>query len=246
MSKNFGILSAIDEERKPSSNGVNGSHEQRKATPVRDARPFMANEEETKLVQRLFLLSDPGAFRTVVFCGVEQDDGASAICANTGKILAAKVEKPVCIVDASLVTGDLHKLFGVSNDKGLTESLLHFDSVRNYVQQVGNNLWLMPCRQGSAGSQVSIANDRLSQRIRELRTEFEYVLIQAPAVNASGDAAQLGRLADGVVLIVRANTTRKETAVKAKESLQYANVTLLGAVLNKRTFPIPKALYRVL
>jgi Mrp family chromosome partitioning ATPase len=243
MSKTFGVLSAIDEEPKPFSNRVSSSHEQRSAY---DRGPFVANEEEIKLVQRLFLLSEPGAFRTVVFCGVDQEDGTSSVCANAGKILAAKTEKSVCIVDTNLLTAELHKLFGVSNDKGIAESLLHFDPVRNYVQQVGPNLWLMPCRQRSAGSQVSIANDRLGQRLRELRTEFEYVLINAPAASASGDAAQIGRLADGVVLVVRANTTRKETALKAKESLQYANVTLLGAVLNKRKFPIPQALYRVL
>jgi Mrp family chromosome partitioning ATPase len=43
---------------------------------------------------------------------------------------------------------------------------------------------------------------------------------------------------------VQANSTRRETARKAKESLESAKVKLLGAVLNKRTFPIPEALYR--
>jgi polysaccharide biosynthesis transport protein len=246
MSNNGGVFRAVVEEREPLPNRPNELCERKNGKHAHDERPLIARDEEIKLVQRLFLLSEP-AFRTVVFCGVGPEDGADVICANTGKILAAKIEKPVCIVDADPCAGGLHKYFGVSNDKGLTESLLNVDSVRNYVQRLAiPNLWLMPCRQGLAGSHTSLPPDRLSLRLRELRTEFEYLLIHAPAASVSSDAVQLGRLADGVVLVVRANSTHRETARKAKESLQCGNVTLLGAVLNKRTFPIPYALYRIL
>jgi Mrp family chromosome partitioning ATPase len=47
-----------------------------------------------------------------------------------------------------------------------------------------------------------------------------------------------------VVVVVGAHSTRRETARKAKESLDAAHVHLLGTVLNNRTFPIPEALYR--
>jgi Mrp family chromosome partitioning ATPase len=47
-------------------------------------------------------------------------------------------------------------------------------------------------------------------------------------------------------LVIEANSTRRETTRKAKESLEAANVRLLGAVLNKRTFPIPEVFYRKL
>jgi Mrp family chromosome partitioning ATPase len=47
-----------------------------------------------------------------------------------------------------------------------------------------------------------------------------------------------------LVLVVQANATRRDAARKAKESLQAANVRLLGAVLDNRTFPIPDAIYQ--
>jgi Mrp family chromosome partitioning ATPase len=52
-----------------------------------------------------------------------------------------------------------------------------------------------------------------------------------------------GRLADGVVLVIEAHATRREAARKAKETIEASNIKLLGAVFNKRTFPIPEALY---
>jgi Mrp family chromosome partitioning ATPase len=50
-------------------------------------------------------------------------------------------------------------------------------------------------------------------------------------------------MADGAVLVLEAHTTRRESARKAKECLEGANVKLLGAVLNKRTYPLPEVLY---
>ena len=87
---------------------------------------------------------------------------------------------------------------------------------------------------------------RLRSRMAELREEFDYVLIDAPPVCSYADAVLLGQLADGVILVVEANSTRRDTARMAKETIEGAKVRLLGAVLNNRTFPIPEALYRKL
>jgi Mrp family chromosome partitioning ATPase len=46
--------------------------------------------------------------------------------------------------------------------------------------------------------------------------------------------------------VVQANSTHREVARKAKESLDSAKVRILGAVLNERTFPVPESLYRKL
>jgi Mrp family chromosome partitioning ATPase len=54
----------------------------------------------------------------------------------------------------------------------------------------------------------------------------------------------LGKLADGFVLVLEANSTRREAAMRVTESLSQAQIRVLGAVLNKRTFPIPESLYR--
>jgi Mrp family chromosome partitioning ATPase len=84
----------------------------------------------------------------------------------------------------------------------------------------------------------------MKERIAELRSAFDYVLIDAPPLNSYADAMVFGRLADGVVLVLEANATRREAAVRVTESLKATRIPVLGAVLNKRTFPIPSALYK--
>lgn len=204
-----------------------------------------SREESMKLVERLFLLPNSEEPRVVVFCAVETGDGASWTCTRAGETLASQVQRSVCLVDANLRTPFLHEHFRRDNMRGLTDAILQPGPVRDFTCQVnGGNLWLLSC-----GSKVSdphglVNSERLRSRIAELRAEFDYILIDGPPVNLYADTSLLGKLADGVVLVVQANSTRREAAKKAKESLEFANVRVFGTVLNRRAFPIPESLYR--
>jgi Mrp family chromosome partitioning ATPase len=74
--------------------------------------------------------------------------------------------------------------------------------------------------------------------------EFEYVVIQGPAAGASSEAALLGQLTDGIILVLGARKTRRATAQSIKETLEAAHCRILGTVLMERTFPIPERIYR--
>jgi Mrp family chromosome partitioning ATPase len=70
------------------------------------------------------------------------------------------------------------------------------------------------------------------------------VVIHSGPIRLETSATLLSRWTDGVVLVVEANATRRNTARRVKEILVTANVSVLGVVLNNRTFPIPEAIYR--
>jgi Mrp family chromosome partitioning ATPase len=89
-----------------------------------------------------------------------------------------------------------------------------------------------------------VNTERLRWRITELREEFDYVVIDGPPLDVCSDALGLGKASDGIVMVLEANSTRKDTAAKAVASLRECQIPVLGAVLNKRTFPIPARLYK--
>lgn len=96
----------------------------------------------------------------------------------------------------------------------------------------------------TVASPALLNSDHLKFRLHELREEFNYIVVDAPALNLYADAVALGRIAEGLVVVVQADSTRRESALKALGSLRAANIETLGAVLNRRTFPIPDFLYR--
>jgi capsular exopolysaccharide synthesis family protein len=207
--------------------------------------PTTIRDESLKLVQRLFLTSEQTPPKAVVFAAIDSGNGCTRLCSITARLLAENVSGSVCLVDGNFRTPSLPSLFGVENHHGLSDCLRHKGAIREFAKEVGrDNLWLLSS--GSRGTDcLSLLNcDRMKERIAELRSAFDYVLIDAPPLNSYADAMVFGRLADGVVLVLEANATRREAAVRVTESLQATRIPVLGAVLNKRTFPIPSALYK--
>jgi Mrp family chromosome partitioning ATPase len=205
-----------------------------------------AQEEVVKLVQRVFVFPNSHAPRAVVFSSV-QGNGSSEICSRAGEVLAAQGSGSVCLVDANLRAPSLHQLFGVGKFPGLADATVKPGPIKDFAVRIaGGNLWVVPPGSPAAEAQRLFASDGLRSRMGELREEFDYVLIDASPVSSYADAVLLGQMADGVILVVEANSTRRETARMAKETFEGAKVKLLGAILNNRTFPIPEALYRML
>ena len=222
-------------------------------TQVGSAEPLQFSMESAqlaelaKLVQRVFLLPGGEYNHTVVFTSSDAGNGCSWICARVGELLAAQVTGTVCLVDANLQSPTLHEQFAVPNHHGLSDALRQSGSIRGYVSQLSRrNLALVSCGSESKDAQSMVTSDRMRMRLSELRSEFDYVLIDCPSMSVSNEAVSLGSGADGVVLVLKANSTRKDRARNAVRDLQAAKVKVLGAVLNQRTFPIPEKLYNKL
>lgn len=82
-------------------------------------------------------------------------------------------------------------------------------------------------------------------RLQAFRSEFDYTLIDCPALKESYEAAMLAPIADGLVLVVEADRTRRDQIRRAQQAIGMSNGNLLGLVLNKRQYLVPNWLYRM-
>jgi protein-tyrosine kinase len=243
VSKNFELMQEAAQDQELFRNGqsvapARNGHKQNGLTEG------ITKEETAKLVQRLFLLSGSQAPRTVVFSGVEHGDGCTSVCARTAEMIVAMGKGTVCVVDANLRAPALHQYFGLDNREGFSDSLVQVNQIRSFAQQVyGGKLWVMTGGTANANPAAILNSSALAARIAELRSEFDYVLIDSPPVNQYGDAVTLAKHSDGALLILQSSSTRRAAARRSKEIFEAGGTHLLGAVLNKRTYPIPQALY---
>jgi len=202
----------------------------------------VVQDEISKLVQRLFLL--PNGCRAVTFAGVEEGNGCTWLTARAADLLASQIAGTVCVVDGNFRAPDLHNCWHVENGPGLTDAMTEAGSIGKYCRPLDReNLWLLSVGSVAPNGRSWMGSEILRSRMAELRATFDFVLIDAPAVSQGGDAIVWGHLADGAVLVLGANDTQRETAHWDATELASANVRVLGAVLNKRTFPIPDSLY---
>jgi Mrp family chromosome partitioning ATPase len=245
VSNNFELLSNLElvGELFPQTSHVTGASEDHFQTPGKGRIPN-GFAEAVNLVQRVFLTAELVP-HVVVFTSAHSGSGCSWVCARTSEALASRLAGTVCVVDANLRSPAMHRYFRVDNFCGLTQALLQEDPILNYVQEIsGRKLWVLPSGPPSAKQPAPWASDRLALRVAELRREFTFVLIDSPATNLYADVTLLGSLADGAILVLEADLTRREAALQAKNALVAAKFRLLGAALNKRSFPIPEFIYR--
>jgi capsular exopolysaccharide synthesis family protein len=250
MSKNFELLQKLGKEQDllnlpGSGNGQAAANVTGTAAAVSPQPVKPGLEEVSSFVQQVFLATGGSVPRTVVFTSTEPATGCSWVAAHTAEVLASRIAGSVCVVDANLRDPSLHQQFGLESRAGLAEALQQPDPIRGIVQASDlPNLFVLTAGLATADSQTLLASDRMRMRIHELRSEFDFVLIDVAAMNVGSDAISLGRLVDGVVLVLKANASRKQTARQAVQNLQEGKARVLGAVLNQRQFPIPESIYR--
>jgi len=204
-----------------------------------------ASDDALRLVQQIFLLQAQEPPRVVVFAGVDHGSGCSQICASVAETLAKNARRPVCLVEANFRSPGLPELLGTTNHRGLTDALLRGDPISFFAEHVaGVNLRLISSGALAADSPSLLSSERLRERLAELRKEFDFVIIDTPPLTQYSDAIAVSQLVDGLVLILEADVTRREAAAVVAANLRSANIPILAAVLNKRTFPIPEKLYR--
>jgi capsular exopolysaccharide synthesis family protein len=243
MSKHFELLQQLEKEQSLGAS-PNGASVASVVSNVGNGSSMWADDESLRLVQQIFLRQTQEPPRVVVFAGIDHGNGCSRICASVAETLAKNAEGRVCLLEANFRSPALSGLLGVPNHHGLTEALLQDAPIGAYTKLIRReNLWFLSSGTVAVDSPNLLTSDHLKLRVDQLRKEFDFVIIDVPPLTRYSDAVVLGQLSDGLVLIIEADSTRREAAAAVAENLRSVKVPILAAVLNKRTFPIPEKIY---
>jgi hypothetical protein len=197
-----------------------------------------AREQIRGLVRRIFFSKVERPVRQVVFSAVEPETDVQNLCWRVGEALALETaesiavvgENPQALQDAEPNVTDMAEQL----DAGNTE-------LRRTATRVRGNLWLVPPA-GKEGNHIT--STLLHSYLGGIRTQFQYSIVAGPSAAESNAATAMAQVADGIVLVLSAQHTRRITARKIKEQLEAAQARLLGTVLSDRAFPIPERIYR--
>jgi len=201
-----------------------------------------ARDAVGKLVQQLFFVEHPP--RVVVFSALERKAGCTFLAARTAEILAEQCNGSVCLVDGNIRCPALHAIFKIDNGRGLRDVIERSDPSRSCAKRLPDrNLWVLTSGQTCNGEYV-IQSNTIRNWIRQIRTEFTYIVVDSPPLTLCNDTLGLAASSEGIVLVLKANSSRRETAQNTLQDLRRANIRLLGAILNQRTFPVPEAIYK--
>ena len=227
------VLDSADEARAREREQV--WSEGKKLRPAEKWSPEnFAREEIRRLVRQMFGAAAPGLRRQIVFSAIDPETDVDGVCRRVGEALALETSADIAVVGTFRGESNVPERYESSDDMKKQYTPLHL-----IAKQIRRNLWLVPIEENKQCSTTF-----LRAYLGEVRREFEYSIVQSPAAGESNQAAAMAQFADGIVLVLSAQRTRRAAALKIKQALAEAQVRLLGAVLSDREFPLPEALYR--
>lgn len=172
------------------------------------------------------------ALDTLLITSVGPEEGKTTTLANLAVTLA-QAEQRVIIVDCDLHRPQVHQLFGLPNDQGLTTAILDEGSLQTPSLQNTpiENLRVLTSGPLPQRPADLLGSRRMATLIETLKQQTDLVLFDAPPVMSATDAAMLATQVDGVLLVLSAGQTRREDSLLAIERLQKVKARIVGAVL---------------
>lgn len=179
-----------------------------------------------------YIIEEQGV-QTILFSSAETNEGKSTIAANLATLYAESGKK-VLLIDGDLRNPSVHDSFQLSNKKGLSNWLSEETTNLDEVIQgtVIKNLNVTT----SGGFKEDPANlldsDKMDEFLLLAKEEFDLVMIDTTPMTAVSDAQILSSKADGTLIVVRENVTKKKALKKAMNLLQLSGSNLLGMIYN--------------
>jgi len=167
----------------------------------------------------------------IVLTSPAPGEGKSTTCANLGVVLA-QADKKTLVLDCDLRRPSLHRVFGLHNVWGLVNVLARERGLEETWHEPLLGLNVLTAGPVPPKPAELLGSRRFAEFLSAVRQRFDYVLIDAPAVEMVSDPAILASQGDGVLLVLDAQKTRKGSVRRSMHNFEAVGANVLGTVMN--------------
>jgi capsular exopolysaccharide synthesis family protein len=137
------------------------------------------------------------------------------------------------MVDSDLRKPKLSRIFGLQSGSGLTHYVSSRIEAADLVKSTPfPHLFLISSGPIPANPVELLTSEKISLLVSFLRQSFDYILFDTPPLLAVSDAAAMGPMIDGVILVTRGGQTPIPALKQAKQKLDTHNIKCIGVILN--------------
>jgi len=198
---------------------------------VRDTPRSPMSEAYRMLRANLKFMSADKELKVIVVTSSVPKEGKSTVAANLA-VAMAQTERKVLLIDGDLHRPVQHKIWGLTNNEGLSNLIVEQAEIRVAIKKVMDNLDVLPSGVVPPSPASLLDSRRMATLMKTLAAKYDFVIIDAPSLNVAADAATLGQMADGVLFVVRPGVVNSVNAAFAKELLEKSGQNVLGQVVN--------------
>lgn len=226
----LGIIPAVDKSKLPELT----EQEVDPLVPklfVRDYSAFPISESYRMLQSNLRFLGSDQKIKTILVTSSVAGEGKSTIAANLAAAMA-QVGHRVLLIDGDLHHPIQHRIWDLYNNCGLSNLIAEQIDPRSALKEVMLNLDVLPSGIIPPSPLTLLDSQKIINLIDFFASRYDFVIIDTPALNLAPDASIIGRITDGILLVVKPGIVEQTKAKFAKEILEQSGQNVLGIVFN--------------
>jgi polysaccharide biosynthesis transport protein len=170
--------------------------------------------------------------QVILVSSAAPQEGKTVTCANLA-ITMAQSGNRVLLLDCDMRKPSVHRVFAIPREKGISNLLVGSSELKEVLIPSGvPNLDTIPCGPVPPNPSELLGSGRMQRLLAALRKNYTHILIDSPPVTAVTDAVILAKMADAILLVVRAGDTPREIVKNGLTQFQNVNGHVLGVILN--------------
>ncbi|NJM19366.1 MAG: polysaccharide biosynthesis tyrosine autokinase [Richelia sp. SM1_7_0] len=211
---------------------VDEKDKERKELPVLN-NPYSPATTAFEILQSNlgFTMSDR-ALKVIVVSSSVPGEGKSFVSSNLA-VAMAQLGRRVLLIDADMRRPTQQNIWNLPNMIGLSNILVGQASLQGSITEALVTLDVLTCGKIPPNPLALLESQRMATLLLEqVNKDYDFVIIDAPPLTAAADALNLGKLADGMLLVVRPGVANTGSVSAAKSLLEQSHQRVLGMVIN--------------
>jgi protein-tyrosine kinase len=188
-------------------------------------------EQFRTLRSRLYQIREKMPLKRLMVTSALPKEGKSFVAANLAQVIVRQHGRRALLIDADLRNPGMHRHLGALQSPGLADYLLgECDEFAALQRGPMENLFFMPAGRSVPSAPELLSNGRLKLFLQRVEPLFDWIIMDTSPVIPVSDATLVAGACDGILMVVRSNSTPSDLARRARE--EFPDKLLLGVVLN--------------
>jgi len=210
--------------------------QQTKDILLKENTPFHVREAYKALRTNVMFSISADNGRVIGVTSAVPGEGKSTTVMNLA-ITFAEIGNKVILIDGDLRRPNIRRITDAQAGPGLAEILAKFVEAKDVIQSsIYENLDILYSGNMPPNPVELLGSKNMESLLSELKESYDYIFIDTPPVNIVTDATVLSRFFDGLILVMREGSSKRDEVLYAVNKLQFVNAKVIGTVLNDKTF----------
>lgn len=178
------------------------------------------------------------AFHTILVTSGDMSEGKSFVSSNLA-VAFANSGKKVILIDTDMRKGRVHKIFGLQNEAGLSTCLSEIATkgakvnIKDFIRKTSlSNLHVMTSGIVPPNPSELLSSSHMARLLQALNTQYDVVICDGTPCMLVSDSIILSKMVDCTLLVTANKTTKLDTLLKMKKSIELVGGNIGGAVFN--------------